>query len=87
MAVLRVSKGHLVLPALKGLVSGSAGMVGPSPTPMGSDTPWSIPGPTTHQRGADSGGIQMLREITTILTDYTFRTNARIGYVKYRMSS
>jgi len=46
---------------------------------MGSDTPWSIPGPTTHQRGADLGVIPMPRGITTILTDYTFRTNARIG--------
>jgi len=69
MAVLRVSKGHLLPPPLKGLVLGSAGMEGPSPTLMGSDTPWSIPGPTTHQSEVGLEVIPTPKGITTILTD------------------
>jgi len=69
MALLRVSKGHLVPPPLKGLVLGSGGMQGPSPTPMGSDTPWSILGPTTRQSEAGLGGIPMPMGITTISTN------------------
>jgi len=51
------------------LVLGSAETAGPSPTLMGSDTPWSIPGPTTHQSEVDSEGIPTPKGITTILTD------------------
>jgi len=44
-------------------------MEGPLPTPMGSDTPWSIPGPTTRQNEVGLEVIPMPRGITTILID------------------
>jgi hypothetical protein len=44
-------------------------MARPSPTPTGSDTPWSIPGPITLQSEAGLEGIPMPRGITMILTE------------------
>jgi len=44
-------------------------MARPSPTLLGRPVVFSMPATTTHQKGADSEGIQILRATITILTE------------------
>jgi hypothetical protein len=51
-------------------------MARPSLMLLGRPVVFSMPVTTTHQKGADSEGIQMLRATITILTEW----NAGFGY-------